>query len=141
MTRKHLLALLLLPALAGAEDGGESAFNTACARCHSAPPGSAKSAGAQSALGPALDALLTGRTPQQLRAWVRAPQQVRPDTRCDTRLLAAGDVDVLLSYLATRAQPPPPPRDELLRQQLQRDLAERRARKQRQPSDTARRQP
>lgn len=144
MKRTHLLALLLLPALAGAEGDGEIAYSRACSRCHQdrAPAqGTAKSAGAAKAPGPQLDALLKSRSPEQLRAWVQAPHKVRPETRCDTRMLASQEVDSLLSFLATRAQPPPPPRDEQLRQQLQQELAERRAKKQRQAGDAARRQP
>lgn len=141
MTRTYLLALLLLPPLASAEEVGETAFKRACAGCHAAkvaPGGKKKSTGEAA---PELNALLVSRTPQQLRAWVQAPQKVRPQTQCDTRLLEASEVDSLLSYLATRSQPPPPPREELLRQQLQRELAERRARKQRQTDDAVRRQP
>jgi len=141
MTRTSLLALLLLSPLASAEEGGETAFNRACAGCHAAnvAPRGKKSTGGKAA--PELEVLLGSRTPQQLREWVQAPHKVRPQTHCDTRLLEASEVDSLLSYLATRSQPPPPPREELLRQQLQRELAERRVRKQRQTDDAVRRQP
>ncbi|MCP3136538.1 c-type cytochrome [Pyxidicoccus xibeiensis] len=127
MIRSPLLALLLLPCLAAAEDGGEAAFAQACARCHTA----GATTPAQPSPGPHLDPLVRSRTPEQLRAWLRAPHQVRPETRCDTRLLDEGERDLLLSYLATVSQPPAPPREELLRQQLQQEQAERRARKQR----------
>ncbi|MBZ4420812.1 cytochrome c family protein [Myxococcus sp. RHSTA-1-4] len=139
-----LLALLLLPALTRAEETGERAFEQSCARCHPASPSAqkagrngAKPASQRKSPGPQLDTVLSNRTPEQLRAWLQAPQKVRPETRCDTRMLAPGEVDAVLSYLATRSQPPPPPREELLRQQLQKELAERRARKQRQPADSA----
>ncbi|MFP2932745.1 hypothetical protein ACLESO_47885 [Pyxidicoccus sp. 3LG] len=48
-----------------------------------------------------------------------------------------GELDLILSHLATLSQPPPLPRDEQLRQQLQQDLAERRARKKRQAAESS----
>ncbi|MCP3136544.1 c-type cytochrome [Pyxidicoccus xibeiensis] len=144
MQRTHLLQLLLLlslPGVAAAQDGGRTAFDTACARCHTADTAeqhvqkssrsAAKSQRDEPVRGPQLSQLLQKRTPEQLRAWIAAPNAVRKDTRCDTRLLGAGDLDLVLGYLATSAQPPPPPRDELLRQQFNKELAERRAQKQR----------
>ncbi|NPC86320.1 c-type cytochrome, partial [Pyxidicoccus fallax] len=112
MKRSSLLALLLLPALSQAEDAGARAFDQACARCHPASPTPSSQAAPSGAKpGLQLDAVLRGRTPEQLRAWLEAPQKVRPEARCDTRVLAPGELDAVLSYLATRAQPPPPPRE------------------------------
>ncbi|WP_426756448.1 c-type cytochrome [Myxococcus sp. Y35] len=152
MKRLSLLSLLLLPGLAaGAADEGKLAFEKACARCHTVTPqgqskGKGKRAQAAKPLptekrgrGTDLGPLIPKRTPEQLRTWIAAPNQVKPKTTCDTRLLPATDRDLLLSYLAHSLHPPPPSREELLRQQLKQDLAARRAQQLRKANDPSRR--
>jgi cytochrome c2 len=133
MTRMKLLVpLLLLPCLAGAEDRGEVTFKKACAQCHVART-SAKEAKAAKGLAresrrvPSLDTLVTQRTPEQLSTWIDAPHKVRPQTGCDTRRLQPGEKDAIMGYLATLSQPPALPRQDMLRQQLEKDLAAYRA--------------
>ncbi|AKQ69725.1 hypothetical protein A176_006637 [Myxococcus hansupus] len=50
-----------------------------------------------------------------------------------------GDRELLLNYLAIGIHPPPPTREELLRQQFEKDLAASRDQKQRKANDAARR--
>lgn len=149
MTRSPLLTLVLLPLLPGvaaAQDGGRTAFDQACARCHTADVSTqkpaarkaTKAARAEPVRGPKLSEMLSQRTPEQLRTWIQSPHGVRPETRCDTRLLAEGDLELVLGYLATSAQPPPPPREELLRRQFKKELSERRAQKQRKAQNPSR---
>ncbi|TQF14250.1 cytochrome c [Myxococcus llanfairpwllgwyngyllgogerychwyrndrobwllllantysiliogogogochensis] len=139
---KHipLLALLLLPGLAGADDAGKNAFNKVCSGCHTLnPPASQQKQFAKTgAPSPQrqkeerrfeLGELVHNRTPEQLRAWLTAPSQVQKNTRCDTRGITPSEVEQVHAYLLLSARPPPPSRDELLRQQLQEDLASRRAKK------------
>lgn len=134
MTRMHLLTLLLLPGLAAASSPGESAFNTACASCHTvgapAPKGdkaASAAKGARAKVEPGtrtnLVELMQKRTPREVRTWVQAPHKVRRDTHCDTRLLAPEDLGALLSYVMLSVQPPAPSRQELLRQERQKDAA------------------
>jgi len=145
MTRLHLLSLLLLPGLAGAASRGESAFNTACARCHTAgapapqqgdTAAKAKGDAAAKAKAPASDKrtnlveLMRQRTPAQVRAWVQAPTKVRRDTDCDTRLLDPEDMSDLLSYVMLSSQPPAPSRKELLAQERKKGAAELRQQEQ-----------
>ncbi|QDE94708.1 c-type cytochrome [Myxococcus xanthus] len=150
MKRLSLLSLLLLPGLAaGATDEGKLAFDKACASCHTislqsqgsgktataAKPAPAKQRGRGIDLGP----LIPKRTPEQLRTWIASPTQVKPKTSCDTRLVRVDDRDLLLNYLAVSIHPPPPSREELLRQQFQQDLATRQAQQQRKANDPSRR--
>ncbi|WP_223632951.1 c-type cytochrome [Corallococcus sp. EGB] len=131
--RVHLLpALLLLAPLASAEDRGEVLFNQACSRCHVArvPTKAEPTSGliaASRGNGPNLGELMQRRTYAQVRTWIQGPHRIRPDTGCDTRMLAPSDLDTLMSFLATASQPPEPPRKERLRQELEQQLAERRA--------------
>ncbi|NVJ07686.1 c-type cytochrome [Myxococcus sp. AM001] len=151
MKRLSLLSLLLLPGLAaGASDEGKLAFDKACAGCHTVTPqaqGNGKRTktaakpiptekrGRGTDLGP----LILKRTPEHLRAWIAGPNQVKRKTTCDTRLLPVNDRELLLTYLAQSIHPPPPSREELLREQLKQDLATRRAQKQRKAIDPSRR--
>ncbi len=83
--------------------------------------------------------LVQQRTPEQLRTWISGPHRINPKTNCDTRLLPDSDRELLLNYLAVSLHPPPPTREELLRQQLKNDLAARSEQKQRKANDAARR--
>ncbi|MFP2931220.1 hypothetical protein ACLESO_39725 [Pyxidicoccus sp. 3LG] len=140
------LLMLSLPGLASAQDGGRTAFEKACAQCHTVSPPAQSSARKamksnlrdEPVRGPDLGELVPKRSPEKLRAWIEAPNSVRKEARCDTRLLADGDLELVLGYLAISTQPPPPPREELLRQQLKKDLAERRAQKQRKAHNPSR---
>ncbi|MGE6759989.1 c-type cytochrome [Corallococcus interemptor] len=124
--------LLLLAPLAHAENRGEVLFNQACSRCHVArvqtksQPTSGLVA-ASKGNGPNLGELMPRRGYEQVRKWIQGPQKLKPDTGCDTRMLAASDLDALMSFLATTSQPPEPPRADRLRQELEQQLAERRA--------------
>ncbi|WP_050989127.1 c-type cytochrome [Corallococcus macrosporus] len=153
MKRLFLLSLLLLPGLAvGAADAGKLAFDKACAGCHTVTPqGKDKGKRAMKAARPIpterrgrgtdLGPLIPKRTPEQLRTWIAKPNQVKPKTTCDTRLLPADDRDLVLNYLAHSIHAPAPTREELLRQQLKQDLATRQAQKQRKANDPSRRSP
>ena len=129
--------LLLLPALASAQDRGELAFNKACARCHpiQAPTEVQKGSlfGGQPAVGPAMDQVMRKRNLDQLRTWVKAPHRVNPKTACETRLLPPDDVDALVGYLATITVPVSPPRKQLLQEQVQQKSAEKARRKKVEP--------
>jgi mono/diheme cytochrome c family protein len=146
MTRLPLLALLLLPGLAGATSQGESAFNAACARCHTAGPlapqagdkggkAAANAAKAQ-AQAPANDKrtnlveLMRHRKPAQVRAWIEAPTKVRRDTDCDTRLLDHEDIGAVMSYVMLSARPAGPSRKELLSQERRKGATELRQQEQ-----------
>ncbi|QDE87774.1 hypothetical protein BHS06_01780 [Myxococcus xanthus] len=148
MNRLILLSLLLLPGLASsATDEGKLAFEKACARCHVVTAQGQKKAKAAAKapnsrrrepsvdLGP----VVPMRTPDQLRAWLAGPNQIKPKTGCDTRLLPDGDRELLLTYLALSLHPTPPTREEQLRLQLKQDLAARQAQKQRQADEPSRR--
>jgi cytochrome c len=109
--------LLLLPALASAQDRGELAFNKACAKCH--PTEVQKPApGERAPAGPAVSQLLQRKDLEQIRTWTVSPHRINPKTNCDTRLLAPDDLDPLMSFLATVTVPTPPSRRTLLKQQL-----------------------
>ncbi|NOK16070.1 c-type cytochrome [Corallococcus carmarthensis] len=110
--------LLLLPALASAQDRGELAFNKACAKCHPAEA-QKRSFGERGPSGPPMSLVLQKKNLEQIRTWTVAPHRINPKTACDTRLLAADEMDALLSFLATVTVPTPPPRRMLLRQQLE----------------------
>ncbi|MBZ4373297.1 cytochrome c family protein [Corallococcus sp. AS-1-6] len=131
--RVHLLpALLLLAPLAHAESRGEVLFQQACSRCHVAQvqtkaPSTSGLVAASKGSGPHLGELLPRRGYEQVRKWIQGPQRLKPDTGCDTRMLAPSDLDALMSFLATASQPPEPQRAERLRQELEQQLAERRA--------------
>jgi mono/diheme cytochrome c family protein len=140
MKRTSLFTLLLLPGLAAASGPGEAAFNTACARCHTvgapapkadkaalgnkAKGSKAPQARAEAGTRTNLVELMSQRTPAQVLTWIQAPHKVRRDTHCDTRLLAPEDTGALLSYVMLSVQPPAPSRQELLRQERQKDAAE-----------------
>ncbi|WP_338268336.1 c-type cytochrome [Corallococcus caeni] len=145
--RAHLIPwLLLLAPLARAENRGEDLFNQACSRCHIAQAATRASptsglVGASKGSGPNLGELMPRRTYEQVRAWIQAPQRQRPETGCDTRMLAPSDVGALMSYLATVSQPPEPPRAERLRQELAQQVAERRARQRQAGTSTGSKEP
>ena len=151
MTRLLLLPLLLLPGLAvGAANEGKLAFEKACARCHSVSPVTQDQQNKSSAAskikprqkrGRSMDLapMVQQRTPEQLRTWIAGPHRLNPKTNCDTRLLPDSDRELLLNYLAVSLHPTPPTREDLLRQQLKKDLADRSAQKQRKANDAARR--
>ncbi|MFP2959580.1 c-type cytochrome [Myxococcus sp. 1LA] len=153
MKRLFLMSLLLLPGLAvGAVDDGKRSFDKACAGCHTiTPQGQDKGKGQRSksasrpipterrGRGTDLGPLIPKRTPEQLRTWVAKPNQVKPKTSCDTRLLPEADRDLVLNYLAQSIHAPAPTREELLRQQLKQDLATRQAQKLRKANDPSRR--
>ncbi|MBN8228015.1 c-type cytochrome [Corallococcus macrosporus] len=128
-----LSAFLLLAPIASAENRGEVLFNQACSRCHvaqapSKPQPTSGLVAASRGSGPNLGELMPRRTYEQVRKWIQGPQRLKPDTGCDTRMLAPSDLDALMSFLATVSQPPEPPREQRLRQELEQQLAERRAR-------------
>ncbi|NNB86072.1 c-type cytochrome [Corallococcus exiguus] len=110
--------LLLLPALASAQDRGELAFNKACAKCHPAEV-QKRSFGAREPAGPPMATVLRKKNLEEIRTWTVAPHRINPKTNCDTRLLAPDDMDALVSFLATVTVATPPPRRMLLRQQLE----------------------
>ncbi|GMU04645.1 hypothetical protein [Corallococcus caeni] len=135
MKRLHLLFLLLAPGIASAQASGETAFNRACVRCHvaQAPSVQAKAKARNSGLtkpypgaGPNLGEVMHRRSVQQVRTWIDNPTKVNPKTGCDTRRLADSEKNALIQFLATRAQPPPPPRDEMLEQEKRKGLARQR---------------
>ncbi|MBN9688238.1 MULTISPECIES: c-type cytochrome [unclassified Corallococcus] len=116
---KRLTPLLfLLPALASAQDRGALAFNQACAKCHPAEV-QKRAFGERGPAGPAMAMVLRKKNLEEIREWTVAPHRINPKTNCDTRLLAPGDLDALMSFLATVTVPTPPPRRMLLRQQLE----------------------
>ncbi|WP_158623660.1 c-type cytochrome [Corallococcus llansteffanensis] len=129
--------LLLLPALASAQDRGELAFNKACARCHpvQAPTQAQKNTlfGGQPLVGPAMSQVMRKRNLDEVRTWVKAPYRVNPKTACETRLLAPDDLDALMGYLATVTVPATPPRNQLLREQVEQQTAEKARRKKVEP--------
>ncbi|NTX54975.1 cytochrome c family protein [Myxococcus sp. CA039A] len=142
MKRLPLLALLLLPGLAAANPEGQSAFNNTCASCHTLTPQPSKSALKAQKAGHArvttparsplerrveIGKLVKERSSAELRTWITAPSEVKKETRCDTRGMNPTDLDALVAYLKTSSRPPPLSRDDQLRQQLQNDLAARRA--------------
>ncbi|WP_338871860.1 c-type cytochrome [Myxococcus stipitatus] len=135
-----LLALMLLPGFAHANDAGKNAFDRVCAGCHTIAPPTAQTQHLNKTGGPEtprqagerryeLGGLVHKRTPEQLQAWILAPSQVQKNTRCDTRGITPAERDEVHAYLLLSAQPPPPTRDELLQQQLAEELSNRRAKK------------
>ncbi|NOK39323.1 hypothetical protein HMI49_39750 [Corallococcus exercitus] len=121
---KRLFFLLtLLPALSSAQDRGELVFNQACSRCHQAqqPTERPKASlfATRDAVGPAMSQVRQKMDLDQLRAWVKAPYRINRKTACDTRLLAPEDTDALMGFLATVTVPTPPPRRQLLKDQVE----------------------
>ncbi|MCY1036359.1 c-type cytochrome [Corallococcus sp. BB11-1] len=124
--------LLLLPALASAQDRGELAFNKACTQCHQAqaptrPPKPVK--GIRAPVAPAMDQVVRKKSLTQIHAWVQSPHRFNAKTACDTRLLAPDDLESLMSFLATVTVPAEPPRRVVLKQQREQQVVERTRRK------------
>ncbi|QSQ11595.1 c-type cytochrome [Myxococcus landrumensis] len=154
MKRLPFFALLLVPGLAAATHQGQSAFNNACASCHTLTPvRSVQSSGASEKSRASqtqtttrssdekrveLGGLAHQRSSKQLREWIAKPSKVNKDTRCDTRLLPSTEMDALLDYLKTSARPPPLPRDEQLAEQNKADFDAYRAKLQREGLNTIR---
>ncbi|MFY2556272.1 c-type cytochrome [Corallococcus terminator] len=153
MKRLSLVALLLLPGFAAANAEGQSAFQKACVGCHTLTPQPTKSAmRAQKNGGPRIKVPVRSaeerrvelgpkvkeRSSEGLRTWIAAPSQSKKDTRCDTRGMHPTEMDALVSYLKTSSRPPPLSREEQLRQQLEKDLAARRAKQRRESLESAR---
>lgn len=136
--------LLLLPALASAQERGELAFNKACAQCHQAqtPTEKPKSLlGYREPVGPYMDQVLRKQSLTRIRTWVTSPHAINPKTNCDTRLLSPDDLDALTSFLATVTVPAAPPRRMLLRQQMEQQVAAREAREKAEAEAKAKSQP
>ncbi|MHA7628100.1 hypothetical protein [Corallococcus sp. M7] len=127
--KRFFFLLPLLPVLASAQDQGELVFNQACSRCHLAqqPTERPKASiyGNRDPLGPAMSQVRQKMDLDQLRTWVKAPHRVNPRTACDTRLLAPEDLDALMGFLATVTVPTPPPRRQLLGDQVEQREKER----------------
>ncbi|RYZ37535.1 MAG: c-type cytochrome [Myxococcaceae bacterium] len=124
--------LLLLPALASAQDRGELAFNKACAQCHraEAPTEAQKRVqGGRAPVGPSMGQVLQQKNLEQINTWVKAPHRINPKTNCDTRLLPSDELGALMSFLATVTVRPEPPRNMVLRQEMEQQAAERTRRK------------
>ncbi|MBZ4372965.1 c-type cytochrome [Corallococcus sp. AS-1-6] len=120
------LMLLLLPALASAQERGEVAFNKACAQCHQArtPTETPKSLlGVRQPVGPYMDQVLRKKSLTEVRTWVESPHRINPKTNCDTRLLSRDELDGLTSYLSTVVVAPPPTRRMRLRRQMEEQAA------------------
>lgn len=125
MLRSSLILLLAgLPALGASPHVGGQAFDTACARCHTAhqaKAGETKSAprteGQQEAAPDLIDSLRT-RGYEQVRAWALGPGTMKGHQLCDPRLLQPAEVDDLMAYLASRVQREPPQTSERRKQAL-----------------------
>lgn len=143
MKRHLLLASLLLPGFAAATPEGEQIFQKACVGCHTLTPQPSaaalkKAGGARLKQQPRpagekrveLNSKVRQTPSAELRTWIAHPTRVKDDTRCDTRGMSPTEMDALLAYLKTSSRPPPPPPDVQLREQLQKDLAARRAKQQ-----------
>ncbi len=111
------LALTASSALAADVSRGHQAFTEACARCHAATPPRdgerrwrTEPAAPRPGSGPDLVDVLQDRNHALVRAFVRDPQQARPGTSCDTRLLDASRYEDLMAFLVSRTSPLPPPR-------------------------------
>ncbi|NPC68608.1 c-type cytochrome [Corallococcus exiguus] len=140
MKRLHLLFLLLAPGIASAQASGETAFKRACVRCHVAQAPSVQAKKQSRGLtrsypgaGPNLGEVMSRRSVDQVRTWIDNPTKVNRKTGCDTRRLADSEKNALIQFLATRAQPPPPPRDEMLEQEKRKGLARQSEQRQSQP--------
>ncbi|MGE6756602.1 c-type cytochrome [Corallococcus interemptor] len=128
MKRLTPLLLLLLPALAGAQDRGAVAFNKACAQCHQARTPTEKPnslLAVRQPVGPYMDQVLKKKDLSEVRTWVESPHRINPKTNCDTRLLARDDLDALTSYLSTVVVAPPPTRRMRLRKQMDEQVSAR----------------
>ena len=113
--------LLLLPALASAQERGEVAFNKACAQCHQARTPTEKSTGllgSRKPVGPYMDQVLRRKSLTEVRSWVESPHRINPKTNCDTRLLSRDELDGLTNFLSTVAVAPAPSRRMMLRKQM-----------------------
>jgi mono/diheme cytochrome c family protein len=122
VSRLLLLLLLPLPALGANPAVGATAFGEACARCHAAtqvPAGQkephADRHNARPGAGPDLVEALLEKGYDPVRTWIQAPGKAKKDTSCDTRQLAAAQLDDLLAYLMSRVVPEEPPRKERLK--------------------------
>ena len=116
-------------AQAGDAARGRLAYDNACARCHSADvaTGSAGALSAKkSAGGPDLVRSLKARQGPFVRGWISAPGAGKEST-CDPRALKAHEVEDLLSFLYSHAQPLPAPKLERKKAQLAQRLGEREA--------------
>ncbi|NOK07609.1 cytochrome c [Corallococcus exercitus] len=125
--KRLTLMLLLLPALASAQERGEVAFNKACAQCHQArtPTEKPKSLlGDRQPVGPYMDQVLRKKSLTEVRTWVESPHRINPKTNCDTRLLRPDELDGLTSYLATVVVAPP---QETRRMRLRKQMVEQAA--------------
>ncbi|WP_223642287.1 c-type cytochrome [Corallococcus sp. EGB] len=121
------LMLLLIPALASAQERGEVAFNKACAQCHQARTPTEKPRsmlGIRPPVGPYMDQVLRKKSLAEVRTWVESPHRLNPKTDCDTRLLRPDELDALTSYLATVVVEPP---QETRRMRLRRQMEEQAA--------------
>ncbi|MBN8229227.1 c-type cytochrome [Corallococcus macrosporus] len=137
--------LLLLPALASAQDRGELAFTKACAQCHQArtptEPQPKGVQGARAPVGPYMDQVLRRKNLKEVQTWVQSPHRINPKTNCDTRLLGPDDLDALTSFLATVTVAPPPTRQMMLRQQMDQLVTERAVREKAEAEAKAKSQP
>ncbi|RKH30014.1 hypothetical protein D7Y13_14530 [Corallococcus praedator] len=124
--------LLLLPALASAQDRGELAFNKACAQCHQAQapsPAPKRAKGTREPVGPAMDQVVRRKSLEEIHAWVQSPHRFNPKAICDTRLLGPDDLEPLMGFLATVTVPAEPPRRAVLKQRMEQQVTERTRRK------------
>ena len=125
MLRLSLFALLVgVPSLAADSQGGARAFDTACARCHTAKqarPGEASSSprdlGDSGAAPDLIDSLRT-RGYEQVRVWALGPWAIKGHQLCDPRLLQPAQVDDLMAYLISRVQAEQPQPTERRKQAL-----------------------
>lgn len=126
--RIALLSVLLLSTAAWAVEPGQASYQRACARCHAASAmsasGTAKKKEPARNGAPDLSEVARTHSSRELREFILAPWKKNPDTGCYTALLKPYEVDDLVAWLQTAARPPVPPREVLLKRNLEQSIAE-----------------
>jgi len=138
MRHLSLLALLLLPGLARAEDPLERKYIQLCSGCHTLSPtpsaaaefnkaGARRQARSLTDKRVELGTLIHKRSPEQLVAWLKDPSQSNKESRCDPKGLSPAELEPMITYLSIASvKPPPPTREVLLKQQLEEDIVQQR---------------
>jgi hypothetical protein len=128
--------MMLLSGTALASGRGEVIYQRACSRCHAASAprsdaqggsifGSSAELKTDSSKGPDLSTIVKAKKPSAVRTWIKAPQKVKADSVCDTRLAGRDELNDLLDYLYARSQPLPLPDGQRRLKALEAELQER----------------
>ncbi len=132
-----LCAVAFAPAQAADFASGEKIYQARCSSCHAAnfEGQTLRVSNLQRPRGaPNLNAVAKRMPADKLRAWVAFPWNVNPKTSCDIRGLTEPQKDDVVTFVLALTKPMPKPEQERFKEDLDKVVAERAARRGQQPS-------